>query len=91
MDEVKRYYPVGAAAMLPCDTPLILAADHDRSRAQDREFTERLVVMLGVAGGTFADIGTTEHVSADTKQWARMRAKEIHALLTEWEKRNETA
>ncbi len=79
-DEVTWYYPVSAAAMLPCDTPLILADDHDRLRAQDREFTERLV-----KAAQWAREEIDEGFCVDNLR------DSLNALITEWKARNETA
>ncbi len=70
---------------VPPGVTFVLASDHERSRAQDREFIERLVITLRavvpICGRLKNPRGTNVAVNQLHQQ--------IRGLIAEWEKRNE--
>ncbi len=99
MSDVKRYRLFAGGLFVvdgihateeraPMFKDYILADDHARLRAQDREFTERLKDEL-IRMELWADTGVnTGEVDKQHIYLSRIRGR-IRMLLTEWEKRNE--
>ncbi len=96
-DEVKRYWiPDDCGAVFDPETfehvtvyreHMVLAADHDRLRAQDREFIERLAPPLRAVVLMYGRLKNPKGTNVAVNQLHQ----QIRDLIDEWEKRNETA